>query len=159
MPAGRPKIYSQELSDKMCGLLADGLSLRKVCEADDMPCKATVFMWLRTNKEFLDQYTQAKQEAADSYADDINDIADNLGSPILDDDGNPLIDDNGNVATQIDMVSVNHAKLKIDTRKWAASKLKPKKYGDKLDHTHGGGDKPIEHKWTVEVVDADLANT
>ncbi len=117
MPAGRPKIYNDALSDRMCALLADGLSLRKVCEAEDMPCKATVFMWLRTNEKFLDQYTQAKHEAADSYADDINYIADNLGSPIFNEEGEPLIDDNGNVATQVDMVSVNHAKLKIDTRK------------------------------------------
>ena len=32
----------------------------------------------------------------------------------------------------IDGPSVSHAKLRIDTRKWAASKLKPKKFGEKI---------------------------
>ena len=32
--------------------------------------------------------------------------------------------------------SINRARLRIDTRKWIASKLAPKIYGDKIDNTH-----------------------
>lgn len=44
-------------------------------------------------------------------------------------------------------------RLRVDTRKWLASKLKPKKYGDKVDLTHSGpGGKPIETVSRVELV-------
>jgi hypothetical protein len=38
--------------------------------------------------------------------------------------------------------AIRRSQLRIDTRKWIASKLKPKKYGDKLDTTttHNIGD-------------------
>jgi hypothetical protein len=32
----------------------------------------------------------------------------------------------------------NRSRLRIDARKWVASKLKPKVYGDKTDITSGG---------------------
>lgn len=46
--------------------------------------------------------------------------------------------------TEGDMIE--HRRLQVDARKWAASKLAPKKYGDKLAL---GGDEampPIQHK-------------
>lgn len=155
MPAGRPTIYTQEIADKLCSLLADGQSMRKACESDGMPCKATIFMWLRTNEEFLDQYTQAKEEAAESYADDINDIANEIGSPVFDEEGN-LVYVDGKPLMQVDMVAINHAKLKIDTLKWSASKLKPKRYGDKLHNEHTGpGGGPIQ---TQQITFAPVGN-
>ena len=33
---------------------------------------------------------------------------------------------------------VQRSRIRIDTRKWIASKLKPKKYGDKVDVTTDG---------------------
>jgi hypothetical protein len=29
--------------------------------------------------------------------------------------------------------------LQVDTRKWAAARLAPKKYGDRVEHDHKGG--------------------
>ncbi len=34
---------------------------------------------------------------------------------------------------------VQRSRLRVDTRKWAAGKLAPKRYGDKLQHTGEGG--------------------
>ena len=31
------------------------------------------------------------------------------------------------------------ARLRVDTRKWAAARLAPKKYGDHVQHEHKGG--------------------
>ncbi len=114
MSAGRPTDYTPELADRICEQLADGMSMGKVCEADDMPAKRTIFNWLRTNEEFLHQYERAKEESADSMTDDMLDISDNLSGD-----------------TQRD-------RLRVDTRKWIASKLKPKKYGDYQKHEHTG---------------------
>lgn len=126
---GRPSTYSQALADQICDLLAEGLSMRTVCKADDMPDKATVFRWLRTNGEFRDQYARAKEESADAWLEDMFDIAD-------DDD-----------------IDVQRAKLRVDVRKWAASKLKPKKYGDKVQHTGADGESPVKHVLETVFVD------
>ncbi|MFN8996423.1 MAG: hypothetical protein ACK5X3_22525, partial [Pseudomonadota bacterium] len=48
---------------------------------------------------------------------------------------------------KIDPADVNNRRLQIDTRKWLASKLKPKRYGDKLELA-GDAKAPL----TVQVV-------
>lgn len=139
---GRPSDYSQELADRICEELADGKSLRTVCKADDMPDKATVFRWLRTIKEFCDQYTRAKEESADALTDEMLDIAD--------DGTNDWIEtDSGYSANQ---EHIQRSRLRIETRKWIAAKLKPKKYGDKVTH-EGSADAPISHVHRIELVD------
>ena len=35
--------------------------------------------------------------------------------------------------------NVSVARLQVDTRKWAAARLAPKKYGDRVEHDHKGG--------------------
>lgn len=128
----RPCEFTQELADRMCEQLADGKSLRKVCEAEEMPCKATVFKWLREIPGFSDQYARAKEEAADSFVDDLGDIADDGRNDWMKDNDpdNPGYKANGE--------NIQRARLRVDTRKWIASKLKAKKYGDKVEHEHSG---------------------
>lgn len=86
-----------------------------------MPEGRTVWKWLNTKPEFVQQYTRAKEEAADALADDIQNIADKTLT--------------GEYEPQASRVA-------IDAYKWTASKLKPKKYGDKLDMTTNGKDLP-----------------
>jgi hypothetical protein len=38
-----------------------------------------------------------------------------------------------------DAVEVAHARNRLDTRKWPASKLAPRKYGDRVEHHVRGG--------------------
>lgn len=137
MPAGRPTIFTKHLADDICSRLADGESMRSVCRDDSMPAMTTVFRWLRESEEFQQQYTIAKEESADAMVEDMLDIADNqVANPVLVDDV-PLVVE-GKMVTTVDGPAVNHAKLRVDTRKWAASKLKPKKYGDKVTTEHTG---------------------
>ena len=111
-PIGRPSVFSQELVDKICELIANGMSLRAVCSQEGMPSAFTVCKWLSENEEFSKQYARAREEQADSFADEIIDIADSVAPEA------------GEVAK---------AKLQIDARKWKASKMAPKKYGDKVE--------------------------
>ena len=113
MVIGRPTDYTDEKAKEICALLASGMSLIKICQRDDMPNRVTVYRWLLNNSDFSDQYTRAREEQADFYADEITDIADTEEDP-------------------------QKARVRIDARKWVASKLKPKKYGDRLDVTSGG---------------------
>lgn len=131
---GRPTTYSDELADSICARLADGESMRTVCASDDMPCKATVFRWLRTNDEFLDQYTRAKEESADALTDEMLDIADDGSNDWME------AHEKDNEAYSVNGEHIQRSRLRIETRKWLSSKLKPKKYGDKLDVTSKGNE-------------------
>lgn len=124
--AGRPSTYTQELTDEICAQLAEGISLRTVCLAKGMPDKATVFRWLREHKEFRDQYARAKEESADAMSEEILDISDDSISVIKE----------GAEKKSTALAQVQ--RLRVDTRKWIMSKMKPKKYGDRVDLTSDG---------------------
>jgi hypothetical protein len=123
---GRPSSYTKQVGDEICLRLADGESLRKICESEDMPSKTSVFRWLadEKNKAFRDQYALARELQADSLFDEMLDIADESV-------GDSYEDSNGN--ERINHEVVQRSKLRIDTRKWLAGKLRPKVYGDKAD--------------------------
>jgi hypothetical protein len=120
-------VYSDELAQKICDMLASGMSLREICRKDDKPNKSTVLRWLANNEQFRAQYARAREEQADAYADEIIEIADNASNDWMErnDDDNP--------GWQANHDHINRSRLRIDSRKWVASKLAPKKYGDKMD--------------------------
>jgi hypothetical protein len=117
MPAGRPTDYTPELGDYICDQLTQGRSLVSICKEDKMPATVSIYKWLREHEEFANNYARARENQADYYADEILDIADSAEDP-------------------------QKARLQVDTRKWIASKLKPKKFGDKIDMTTNGKDLP-----------------
>lgn len=124
MPAGRPSDYSDKIAVEICTRLSDGESLRSICLSDDMPGKTTVFRWLGENEAFRDQYTRAREAQADTLFDEMLDIADDTAKDI--------------VEGAVDQEHIQRTKLRIETRKWMAGKLRPKKYGDKIEHEHSG---------------------
>ena len=135
---GRPTIYNQEMADKICSGIIEGFSLRTVCKQDGMPCVATILNWLRTNKNFLAQYEKAKEEQADALAEEMLDIADDATNDWMAKYGK----DGENTGWQVNAEHVQRSRLRLDTRKWIASKLKPKKYGDKIaqENSYTGAD-------------------
>jgi hypothetical protein len=122
---GRPSSYTQEKGTKIAALIAMGWSAKKICAEDDMPSLQTFFNWLRIEPDFLDLYTRAKEEQADALIEEMLDIAD---------------DANGD-----SKVKSQRDRLRIETRKWLASKLKPKRYGDRMIHA-GDESAPIATK-------------
>ncbi len=134
MPAGRPSDYTQELADHICERLALGESMRSIARDDSMPAMSTLFKWLRLHKEFAEQYARAKEESADALFEELLDIADDGRNDYME-----RLDDEGNsVGYQFNGEHVQRSKLRVDARKWALSKLKPKKYGDRLETHHSG---------------------
>lgn len=98
-----------------------------------MPHRATVHNWLADDgyKDFLDRYLRARDVQAEAIFDECLDIADNATDDIM-----FLVSDDGNDAKAgIKHSAIARAKLQIDTRMRMAGKLKPKKYGDKVDTT------------------------
>ena len=133
---GRPSSFTQAIADEICERLADGESLRSICNAEHMPSKATVFRWLADDRYtiFRDQYARARECQADAIFDEILDIAD---TPMLGEKRKTLPDGKEEV-THGDMIE--HRRLRVDARKWMAGKLRPKKYGDLHKFEHSGPD-------------------
>lgn len=111
----KPLIYTQDLADKVCEWIMEGLSLRKIALIEDMPSRFTMLRWLRENKDFQIQYAHAREEQAEFYADEIIQISDDTTDPAK-------------------------GRLQVDSRKWIAAKLKPKKYGDSAQLKHADAD-------------------
>lgn len=143
-PVGRPCGYTAELADQICAELAEGKSLRSICKAESMPCVTTVFSWMRKHPEFLKQYARAKEESADYLAEETLEIADDGTNDWIttNDPENPGYRANGE--------HIARSRLRVDTRKWIASKLKPKKYGDKLDIAHSGSIETTSKETLIE---------
>lgn len=122
-------VYSEEIASAICERLACGESLRKICGDEKMPALRTVFDWLADDRflSFRTKYAHAREAQADTLFDEILDIAD---TPQLGEKTKTKPDGEVEV-TSGDMI--DHRRLQIETRKWMASKLHPKKYGDKLD--------------------------
>lgn len=136
-PIGRPTTYSQETADSICEYIAMGYSLRKVCEQDGMPVMSTIFKWIREHDDFSKQYARATEERTEAMAEDILDIADDGTNDWVEDERK-----DGSTYWRADNDVIQRSRLRVDTRKWLMAKMKPKKYGDKLDMTTNGKDLP-----------------
>ena len=108
--------FSQEIFDEICVRIAEGESLRKICKDEKMPSLVAVWKWLNNDEELVKQYTRAREEQAETLVDQIQEICD--------------AEIPAGIDGKIDAAAVNQARLKIDSRKWIASKLKPKRFGD-----------------------------
>ncbi len=137
MGAGRPEVWTpekkQEAIDKILARIATSRdSLKTICSGDDkLPDAQVFFSWLRGNEELNNLYAHAKEAQADVIFEEMLDIADTPQRGVT-----TKTTANGTDITEEDMLG--HRRLQIDTRKWALGKLRPKKYGDKLDLEHSG---------------------
>lgn len=123
-PIGRPSTYTQEIADRICERIAEGEALYRICKEESMPGLTAVYSWLRVNADFAKNYARAKEDAGETMA--------SRTQAVLDED--PVLDP---VTGKIDSAWVQLQRLKVDTLKWHAGKLKPKVYGDKVDVNHG----------------------
>ena len=125
--------FSQEIFDKICDRIAEGESLRSVCRDQDMPSTSGVMKWLNkdSNGDLVEQYARAMDMRADTMFDELLHIAD---TPVVGE--KTKTDKDGNKETPAaDMIE--HRRLQEAARKWVLARMKPKKYGDKLEHDHG----------------------
>jgi hypothetical protein len=144
-PLGRPSTFTQEVADEICHRIADGESLRSICQDEHMPGRRTVLDWLDddTNTSFRAKYARAREAQADFLAEEIVQIADTpqIGSK-------SVSKATGIEITEADMIE--HRRLQVLARQWYAAKLAPKKYGDKIaQEVSGPGGGPIKSESTV----------
>jgi hypothetical protein len=102
---GRPTEYTHAVANSICQLIEQGYSLRGIVAFDPhVPSRATVHRWLREHPEFRDQYAHAQERRADAYFEMALEVS--YSEP-----------------------DVQRARLIVDTLKWAAGRLSPKRYG------------------------------
>lgn len=129
---GRPSKFTQALAAEICGRISEGQSLRAICRDEKMPAASTVFLWLSQNEAFSEQYARARDAQADALFDEILEIAD--------DARNDWMARNGEDAAgwAVNGEHIQRSRLRVDSRKWMAARLAPKKYGERVDLNHSG---------------------
>lgn len=110
---------SPELKEKIVELIASGVSVRKISAMDGMPHFVSIQRWQLDDAEFASKCAQARAQAQDLAVEEIQALADEV--PERGADG------------KMDAAFVAWKRNQISARQWIASKLAPKKYGDKLD--------------------------
>ena len=112
---GRPTTYDEGLATELLNWMAEGKTVRSWCKANGVG-QTTVAQWRRAHKEFAKLYAQAREDQGDAIAD-------------------MAVDDS------MDMnVPSDQKRIIVDTRKWFASKMRPKIYGDKVTSEVTGPD-------------------
>jgi hypothetical protein len=111
--------WSEDLGSAICDLVADGESLRGVCDRLHI-ARRTIRAWEQRKPAFGAALAIARQHGYAVWADEILTISDEIEG----------CQDNAQVQA---------ARVRIDARKWLLSKLRPERYGDKVELTGKDG--------------------
>ncbi len=118
-----PKIVEQKkYENKILEELAKGKSLISICKILKISYP-TVDKWLAKDPIFSERYARARATQIDYLAEDTLEISDN------------------------EKISPDSRRIRVETRKWFASRMNPKKYGDSQTVKQiGDKENPIEIK-------------
>lgn len=120
MPAGRPSAFSEELAERITDLIAEGQSMRRICQHEDMPDRTTVIRWMAKHEDFATKCAHARAIQADAVDDEIDEVIREC---------------------RHERIPPDVARVVLSGLQWRASKLAPKKYGDKVKVEHEGEQK------------------
>jgi hypothetical protein len=141
MPGGRPTDYEPQICEQILLKMYQGLSLRKICAADDMPDRSTVHLWRIRHEEFSRQYARARRAQVEARIEDANEVACDGSQDFIQTEDGPVFNSE----------HVQRSKLIVEQARWEAGKLlrggpldKELDYGDRVQNEHSGPDgKPL----------------
>ena len=107
MSSRHPCLYNPDIGEKLAQLIADGVGLADACQQVGIARRAP-YEWLTTSEEWAALYARAREMLAHKYASEVVSIADNQSIP------------------------PDSRRVMCDARNWAAAKLLPKVYNDRL---------------------------
>src|ERR1700693_4208767 len=107
MSSRSPCVYKPAIGEKLAGLIADGVPLAEACKKVGISRRAP-YEWLTSSDEWVALYARAREMLAHKYAAEVVTIADDQDIP------------------------PDSRRVMCDSRKWAAAKLLPRVYNDKL---------------------------
>jgi hypothetical protein len=114
--------------DRVCAGVSLGKSTRAMCIEAGIS-QRLLWSWLAGNAEFMEQYLRARELCVDAYAEEIIEISDDRSQDLH-------VDEKGREVTNREAIA--RTQLRSDARKWYASRLAPKKYGDKATEAQIG---------------------
>ena len=121
---GRPSKYTKEIGRRVCETIADskvglkGLAL----QYDWFPSTSTIFRWLDRHQAFRQRYARARRAQAQMLAMEQIEIVDK--------------------ASCRTPQHVQKARIRAEARRWAASRLAPQDFGDRLE-VRGDAENPV----------------
>jgi predicted phage terminase large subunit-like protein len=99
IPHARPVWeYDEAVGQDICERLIEGESLKAICSDPDMPSRTVVYGWLQEHSAFANNYARARRLQADTFADEIQEVAKNLA------------------------ILPEHKRVMIDAMKWRAAR-------------------------------------
>lgn len=120
--------------DRVLEMIAAGTAMRVACKKVGMP-NIAFYRMLREDsekgRERANRYARAKEEQLEAFAADTIALADR---PMLTRRTRRTA---SGVSVEV-YDNVERARLAVETRKWHLAKLKPKVYGDRVEHDHKG---------------------
>jgi hypothetical protein len=133
----RPITWTKEKKQEAIDIILNeisenGKSVRSILDKADrniLPSNVTFCDWLSQDDKLVKQYARATEIRAEKIFDEILDIADESIN-------DTYTDETGKEYTNHEVI--NRSRLRVDARKWVLSKMNPKKYGEKIDHTTNG---------------------
>ena len=112
--------------EHLTDFIVEGGHLADYCRQHFIPYNA-VRKWINADEARKTLYAGAREDRADTFAEEIVTIADEAEVTVkVDGESQTLV---------LDSVAVARNKLRVDARKWIAAKLKPRTYGEKLEMT------------------------
>lgn len=128
-PRGGQTVYTREIADEICARMAVGETLRQVCRDAKMPAASTVCLWAAEDRDgFAERYARARDELLEHWAEEVVTISDDGSNDWMERETKA-----GNVVAVIDHEHVKRSELRVNTRKWLLSKLKPERYGERVE--------------------------
>jgi len=111
--------------------IREGMSVRDACKLPDTVSSTTFYEYVGNDVNKAEQYARASEIRANLMFDEIITIADEAVNDIT-------IGEDG--LEKVNHENIQRSRLRVDARKWALSKMNPKKYSDnsKLDVTTNG---------------------
>lgn len=136
----------KEAIELVLDCIASGLALKTIIDSrtrQETPCYSEWHEWMKEDAELANRYARACEERADKVFEEILEIADDASRDDIE-------TENGIIANH---EWISRSRLRVDARKWALSKMNPKKYGDKVDVTSGG--EKIAHFMNIDPLSND----
>jgi hypothetical protein len=116
---------------EICARLGGGENLTHICKDPKMPCRQSVTNYLASKAAeesgFIGHYARARESLLDVYADDILMISDDGTTDYV-----MKVGRNGHEYMAVDQEHIQRSRLRVDSRKWLLSKLRPGQYGDRI---------------------------
>lgn len=139
--ANKEKVDYVKLFEDIVHLITTGVSLTDALNKTKGIGRTKFYDMLNESDEYANKYARACEVRADVIFDEIFGIADDGTNDLM-----TVV--KGQVEYEMENKEVtNRSKLRVDTRKWALSKMNPKKYGDKIDVT--SGNEPIKQVFKI----------